>query len=144
MSYIFVNPDNIVATELTPSGLGVALYNSFRAPIRGNIVQAKQNLKVLLMTRKGERWFNPDFGTNLMQLLFHPAVEQLKQEITEEIDAAVSKYMSYISLESIKIITAEENPELPYNVQVTLQYYFNSYEDTLNIAIPESNIIRTF
>lgn len=144
MSYVFVTPDQIVDTELTPLGLGVSLYNAFRTPIRGNIEQAKQNLKVLLMTRKGERWMDPDFGTNLIQLLFHPSVDILKQEITEEIDSAVSKYMSYLSLESIKIITAEENPELPYNVQVTLQYYFNSYEDTLTLAIPESNIIRTF
>ena len=50
-------------------------YSSFEA--------AKSNLKNLLLTNKGERPFQPDFGTGLASLLFEPLTDGVLEEKLE-------------------------------------------------------------
>jgi len=65
--------------------------------------QARTNLKNLLLTIKGERVFQPDFGTNLYKVLFEPNTESLRDNIKEEIKSSVSKWTPYINLETINV-----------------------------------------
>jgi len=65
--------------------------------------QARTNLKNLLLTIKGERVFQPDFGTNLYKVLFEPNTEFLRDNIREEIKSSVSKWTPYINLKSIQV-----------------------------------------
>ena len=65
--------------------------------------QARTNFKNLLLTIKGERVFQPDFGTNLYKLLFEPNTESLRDNIKEEIKSSVSKWTPYVNLETINV-----------------------------------------
>ena len=45
--------------------------------------QAKDNLKNLILTRKGERLYMPDFGTNLLKFIFEPNDITTQSEIDD-------------------------------------------------------------
>jgi len=63
--------------------------------------QIKDNLKNLILTRKGERLGFGDFGTNIHQLYaFEGTDEQIADIIMSEISGAVSKYMPAIQLKN--------------------------------------------
>ena len=83
------------------------------------IDQARTNLKNLLLTIKGERVFQPDFGTNLYKVLFEPNTEFLRDNIKEEIKGSVSKWTPYINLESINVSGQENTVRVNINYTVS-------------------------
>lgn len=83
--------------------------------------QAISNLKNLLLTRKGERPFQPLFGTDVYSLLFEQievnASEKLKVGITEDIKF----WLPYIIIDNIEVITKEDlnRVDISLSVKVT-------------------------
>ena len=47
--------------------------------------QAKSNIKNLLLTKRGERILQPEFGSGLQSLLFEPNVDDLEGRIEDTI-----------------------------------------------------------
>jgi phage baseplate assembly protein W len=70
--------------------------------------QSKSNLKNLLLTRKGERIMQPNFGSGLHELLFEQADEQLEQRLQEEITNTVNFWLPYISISEIEVTMTDE------------------------------------
>jgi len=70
--------------------------------------QAKSNLKNLLLTRKGERIMQPNFGSGLHELLFEQADEQLEQRLEEEITNTVNFWLPYVSISEIEVNMTDE------------------------------------
>lgn len=70
---------------------------------------AKTNLRNLLLTRKGERILQPDFGTGLHELLFEPMDGEFENEIQKVIIESVAYWLPYITVEEIDI---EMSPEM--------------------------------
>ena len=66
--------------------------------------QAVSNLKNLLLTRKGERYNLPTFGSSLLNLIFEPNTDQLIQAIQDTIKEAVSFWLPYIQITNINVI----------------------------------------
>lgn len=103
--------------------------------------QALSNLKNLLLTSKGERVQQPKFGTDLIRLLFEPNTDLIKQNVDDVIKLPVNRWLPYINIVEIKTITAEENPDLGYNISITITFTVaqNLKEDeltaiTLNVS----------
>ena len=65
--------------------------------------EVKSDLIHLLLTRKGSRYFLPDFGTNLYQYIFEPLDEVIIQKIEDEINNAVEKYIPNLEINQINI-----------------------------------------
>lgn len=63
----------------------------------------KADLMHLILTRKGERLYLPDFGTNLLKFIFEPndgiTHSQIKLEITE----TVKKYLPNLQINEIAV-----------------------------------------
>jgi len=70
--------------------------------------QAKTNLKNLLLTRKGERIMQPDFGTGLHSLLFEQIDDEYESKIRETIIQNVSFWLPYINIENIEVEITDE------------------------------------
>lgn len=68
-----------------------------------SIDQARTNLLNLLLTNRGERIMQPDFGTGLQRLLFEQMVDSLEDEITDEITTSVNFWLPYINIEEIEV-----------------------------------------
>lgn len=70
--------------------------------------QAKTNLRNLLLTRKGERILQPDFGTGLDELLFEPMDNEFEKNIQNAVIESVSYWLPYITIEEIEIDMSDE------------------------------------
>ena len=64
---------------------------------------AKQNLKMILLTEKGEKLTDLDFGCGLSRFLFEPEALISYEEIQTEIEEQVRQYASYITIEDVVI-----------------------------------------
>lgn len=64
--------------------------------------QAKNNLLNLIMTKKGERVMQPEFGCDIWKLLFEPIVrDDIDSKIEFTINDAVKKWLSYLNIDEI-------------------------------------------
>jgi len=97
--------------------------------------QAGSNIKNLLLTSKGERVMQPDFGSRLRDLLFEQYTEDLSEKIKEEIQEAMSTWLPYIDIAKVDIIQDETNPnQTKVDLDFSLNYDPNRFDSiTLNV-----------
>jgi phage baseplate assembly protein W len=70
--------------------------------------QVKSNIKNLLLTKKGERILQPEFGSGLQELLFEFNDDNLETKIEETITQALELWLPYIEVDSIDIEQTDE------------------------------------
>ena len=73
--------------------------------------QVRSNLKNLLLTKKGERIFQPTFGSGLHDLLFNPATEKFEEDLENTINDAVAQWLPYVIVEDINIDISKEQTD---------------------------------
>jgi len=73
--------------------------------------EVRSNLIHLLLTRKGTRYFLPDFGTRLYEFIFEPMDGPTFSEIESEIRDAASNYIPGITITNIEIKAASDGEE---------------------------------
>jgi len=95
--------------------------------------QIKSNLINLLLTLKGERIENPEFGTNILRLLFEPIEENLYESIQNEINISINKFIPEIILDNINIITNEDNNSI--SVQINYRLKLSLTPDNITIEL---------
>jgi phage baseplate assembly protein W len=62
--------------------------------------QAKDNLRNLILTKKGERLMQPEFGCDIWKILFEP-MDNIETSIENSILSAVSFWLPYLSINEI-------------------------------------------
>ena len=72
-----------------------------------NDEEIRSNLVHLILTRKGSRYYLPDFGTRLYQYIFEPNDVTTFSLIESEIRDAVSKYIPNLTIDTIQVLSAE-------------------------------------
>jgi len=82
----------------------------------------KADLLHLILTRKGQRLYKPDFGTDLLKFIFEPEDGMTLNGVKEEIKKVVSIYLPNLQLDEILV---EESPESEYAAIFTLKYTIN-------------------
>jgi len=65
--------------------------------------QAKTDLVNLLLTHKGERYMQPDFGTNLRRFLFQPNTSNIEGELRNEILDTIKRWLPFINVGTLNI-----------------------------------------
>ena len=79
--------------------------------------EIRTDLIHLLLTRKGTRYFLPDFGTRLLEYIFEPLDGPTFSDIESEIRDSVSKYIPNLIITQIAVYDASTEEEDP-NVTV--------------------------
>jgi phage baseplate assembly protein W len=69
----------------------------------------KADLMHLILTRKGQRLYNPDFGTNLLQFIFEPNDNLTFSSIKQEITDVVKKYLPNLQINEISVTESTES-----------------------------------
>lgn len=72
--------------------------------------EIRANLIHLLLTRKGSRYFLPDFGTRLYQYIFDQNDSTTFGLIEGEIRDVVKTYIPNLEITSITVTSAEDDP----------------------------------
>jgi len=79
--------------------------------------QSKSNLRNLLLTTKGERRGQPEFGCDLVDILFNQNIVEISNKADEIIREAVSQQLSYILINDIFVgSSVDESNQL--NIQL--------------------------
>jgi phage baseplate assembly protein W len=73
--------------------------------------EVRSNLLHLLLTRKGSRYFLPDFGTRLYEYIFNQNDVLTFNLIEEEIREGCRKFIPNLDINSITVTSAEDDPD---------------------------------
>jgi len=102
--------------------------------------QAKANIRNLLLTRKGERYNQLNFGTNLLSLVFLPSDDELKELISAEISAALNFWLPYIVVQNLEILNVDDDPSLQNTIKIQLTYTVDGFStDSITILAKEDS-----
>ena len=144
MAYVLVT-DNVGNQTLQPLGVGLNFQNTelFQSVINVN-EQATNNLKNLLLTKIGERVGQPTFGCDLLNILFEPNINDIKDDIKTFITTPVAYWLPYINIIDIVINTAQDNPNLQHDVEIKIVFSIDETNiQILNIATDSTGTITT-
>ena len=126
-----LNPDVRIGLKLPFTRDKAGLFGTTETTLE----QAGFNIKNLLLTAKGERVMQPDFGSDLRELLFEHYTEDLSRRIEETIKETMSTWLPYITISSVNIIQDETNPnQTKVDLDFSLNYDPNRFDSiTLNL-----------
>lgn len=79
----------------------------------------KSDLRHLLFTPKGQKYMDPEFGTDLIRYVFDPSDDITWDGVRNEINQAVERYVPGVKINDIQISTDKETATDTY-----VQVYF--------------------
>jgi len=94
-----LDPDVAIGVTLPYAGKDGRIFNSSFTTME----QAKTNMLNLILTRKGERYMQPEFGTDLMKKVFEQSDDELIAAVDEDITSAVETWLPFININELKI-----------------------------------------
>lgn len=91
------------------------------------------DLLLLLLTEKGERYYEPKYGTNLLKYIFEPNDNLTAQDIEQELKRTVSLYIPNLTIKSIEFnrLTDDQGNAISEN-QLNVHIKFNYSEDAFS------------
>lgn len=95
------------------------------------ISAVKQSVKNILMTQYYEKPFDMTFGSQLNDLLFELADNELEWEIEDAIRQAINIYEPRAAIRSVNVNVDQDN----YDVRVTVNFAVLNYSDRVSLDI---------
>tara|TARA_R110002167_G_scaffold323054_1_gene528982 strand:+ start:300 stop:707 length:408 start_codon:yes stop_codon:yes gene_type:complete len=108
---------------------GPAVFN----PTYTTRAQTKSNLINYLLTNRGERVFNPNFGADLRALLFENILDRTTDELQSRIQNDISIYFPQVIVEEIRFNNQPDNNTI--NFILTYQILNFGITDEINILL---------
>jgi len=96
----------VIVGPILPRDLGYPNAAQWNFQVEQDLLVLESSIRSVLLTAKGERVMNPDFGTNLHTVVFEPDTGAVEALVREDILRAVATYESRVSLDSIQIVRA--------------------------------------
>jgi len=127
-----IYPNDIA--EHIPVGMGFPLRAS--SPILNYTTKAQvhDNLRNLILTMKGERPMQPEFGSDLYFLLFEQLYdEDLSKAAHKSIKASIRNWMPFVTLGDVSVTTQADTSSILIEVSYSVQGW--DVDDTLNITV---------
>jgi len=92
--------------------------------------QIKSNVVTYFSTRKGERFLNPNYGSNISNYLFDPITNNTAGNVEQLIKDELALNFPQISLKEIEVLQSVDEQQIVISLSYTV---FNNEEDTLEI-----------
>jgi phage baseplate assembly protein W len=100
--------------------------------------QVKSNIKNLLLTKKGERVMQPNFGSGLQELLFEFNDDLLAVKIEDAINEALETWLPYVTAEQIDIEQTNDNKDRNLvNVSITFSILNTPDLNTVSFSVAQ-------
>ncbi len=131
-----------IISNKIPIDLNARKAVGFGFPLDGNAVfnptyqtrdQIQANLVNYLLTNKGERVFNPNFGADLRSLIFKNPTSTSLGELQFEIESALNAFFPEIEIQEIKFDDLGGENSLTFSL--TYQILTLGIEDSINILL---------
>jgi len=91
--------------------------------------QVKSNIRNLLLTEKGERVFQPNFGSNLKSLLFEQITPTTLENIENNIRESLSTWLPYVNVNNLVAVQDDRNSN---QILISLEYSTTLEPDALD------------
>lgn len=116
------------------TNLGIVLpiergNNGYFAQGRDIMTQVKSNIINLLLTKKGERPLQPNFGCDVYKIIFEPITDNNLADIRGNIESAIKIWLPYVNIEDLQVQPDEDRNA----VFVTITFSINN-----NVSITDS------
>lgn len=115
-------------------GVGVTLPFSSKSVFTTSYTTAdalKSNLVNYLLTDKGERFLNPEFGANLRRLLFSQSTSDLVEEVKAVIRSGIATWFPNVVIEQIQVKELVDNNQ--FQVSIIYRVDMTNIQDQLVI-----------
>jgi phage baseplate assembly protein W len=96
----------------SPNGFFLEMNSNDNAAIKADLVH-------LILTRKGQRLYLPDFGTDLVKFIFDQNDDITLDLVKEEIKTVVKKYLPNLTITNITVTHSDENE---YTAVISIDY----------------------
>jgi len=93
--------------------------------------QIKSNLINLVLTNKGERVYNPNFGTNLKNIIFEGITPETQERARNTIIENVSYFMPEIDISEVSIENNEDNNTI--NIAIRYRIRISGTADQITV-----------
>jgi len=94
----------------------------------------RSSLYFFISTKKGERWYDPDFGTRLYEFLFEKNDAIVASDIKLSLKTDIEKYFKDVKIQDINIDQSEETNKLQINISFLYSNLFNTLEDNISFV----------
>ena len=74
-----------------------------------NVNAIARSVRNIVLTTPGEKFFDPDFGSNVSNLLFENVDDITASQIQEEIEFSINNYEPRVKLLDVKVIADNDN-----------------------------------
>jgi phage baseplate assembly protein W len=91
----------------------------------------RSSLYFFISTKKGERWYDPEFGTKLYEFLFEKNDEITALQIKESLKTDIEKYFNNVTIKDITIDQSEEVNKLAINISFIYTNLYNTVDDNI-------------
>ena len=98
------------------------------------LTQVRSNLTNLILTRRGERIMQPEFGCRVHELLFDNITDELVANVRGAIEEAIQYWLPFVIIEDLSVDKNEDSNE----VYVTLTYRLKTnvkITDTITLVL---------
>ena len=114
--------------EESPIGNFLRLNRTSRNAIKSDITH-------LLLTRKGERLYNADFGSGLYNYLFDQIDEKTITDIKLELKESIAKYIPNVAIDDLIIESNPDNNHVKVNLEYSITNTTFQQSDTIEIIL---------
>ncbi len=74
------------------------------------LLQTGSNIRNLLLTNRGERVGQPNFGGDLLLTLFEPMSDQLITSVEERISEAMVEWLPHVTVNELNVVQDDSEP----------------------------------
>lgn len=124
-------PDVAIGIDLPMISSGAAFKSTYTT-----LDQAVANSKNLLLTNRGERIMQPDFGCDLNNVLFQNITEDIIVDIDDRIRSSFNYWLPYIFISDLSVTPSEDENRI--YVKLTISLEGNKF-DTKSIQLEIQN-----
>lgn len=98
-----VAPVPVIFGPILPRQQGFPTDQQWNFNLSKDSQMVESSLRMLLLTEKGERVMEPNYGTSLRRLIFSPNTADLNTEIRQEIATSVAQWEPRAQLQAINV-----------------------------------------
>ena len=102
--------------------------DGFFATTSTTIEAVKNNIRNLLQTNEGERFFQPNLGLNLKKLLFEHITNQNLIEVQDSILDRLEFWLPFVEVRDIQVLNRDNTTDIGAN-EIKVKILFNITQD---------------
>ena len=112
--------------------------DGFFATTSTTIEAVKNNIRNLLQTEEGERFFQPNLGIGLRRLLFEHITEENLLGVQDAILDKIEFWLPFVEVRDIQVLTLDNTPSVEVN-EIRVKIDFNIKQDPNTLDSVELN-----